>query len=68
VEAIATLEGVWPTDKSTGKPAKTDDANSIDKFRAKLKKRTAKMPGGAFVEYAADSGTWTFKVDHFVRI
>ena len=63
--ALVTLEGVYPVDKATGKAAPTSDPNKISKFAVKLKKKTAKMPGGKFVEYDAPIGAWTFSVQHF---
>ncbi|KAI1741739.1 nuclear protein 96-domain-containing protein [Xylaria scruposa] len=55
VPALISLENAWPRASRTGKPT------SINKHVERLKK----IPDTTFVDYNADTGEWSFSVEHF---
>lgn len=63
VPARVSLEGCWPLDRATREPLKDESLPRVKQHRHKLqtKKDTE------FVAYDAESGTWTFIVQHFSR-
>ncbi|KAH8926737.1 Nucleoporin2-domain-containing protein [Atractiella rhizophila] len=63
VPAVVRLEQCWPHDKATRDPVKDPDDTRVIKHIKRLKK----MPDTKFVDYAAETGTWTFQVQHFSR-
>lgn len=63
VPAKITLENCWPKDKGTGELIKDRSHPRMDAHIRRLKK----VPETEFVEFDADAGVWTFKVQHFSK-
>ena len=63
-EAEVSLHRVWPVDKNTNRPI-TDPVKLKNlRFDKKIEKQTMQMDA-EFIDYAYETGTWTFKVKHF---
>ncbi|VDN95880.1 unnamed protein product [Rodentolepis nana] len=65
-KAEVTLDGVWPTDKSTREFIKSPQRIASMKFDERLEKYTQKMDA-TFIEYRPDTGSWVFEVKHFSK-
>nr|CDS27270.2 nuclear pore complex protein Nup98 Nup96 [Hymenolepis microstoma] len=65
-KAEVTLDGVWPTDKSTREFIKSPQRIATMKFDERLEKYTQKMDA-TFIEYRPDTGSWVFEVKHFSK-
>ncbi|PLW05768.1 hypothetical protein PCANC_27105, partial [Puccinia coronata f. sp. avenae] len=61
VPAVITLENCWTPDKATRMPIKDPNHPRVKLFT----KRLMKHEGMEFIEYDAESGKWTFSVEHF---
>ncbi|KAJ1985149.1 hypothetical protein H4R34_000226 [Dimargaris verticillata] len=61
VPAIITLEGCWPIDKETREPIIDRDHPRVARHMRKLRK----VPETSFIDFVPETGTWTFKVEHF---
>ncbi|KAF9429397.1 hypothetical protein BGZ76_001356, partial [Entomortierella beljakovae] len=64
VPALISLENCWPLDKSTREPIKVDKSSPQYAQHLKRLKRQAET---TFVEFNADDGAWTFRVEHFSK-
>ncbi|KAG0232948.1 hypothetical protein BGX31_004990 [Mortierella sp. GBA43] len=62
VPAIVSLEGCWPTDKSTREPVRFDRSSPQYAQHVKRLKRQTET---TFIDFNTDNGTWTFRVEHF---
>ncbi|KAI8605514.1 nuclear protein 96-domain-containing protein [Dissophora ornata] len=62
VPAIISLEGCWPKDRATGETVKFD--KSSPQYTQHLK-RLKRQPETTFMDFNAENGTWTFRVEHF---
>ena len=62
--AVISLMGVWPIDKTTRKPIYDPDKILASRYYEKVEKCTEKL-GAHFLDYDIQSGIWTFRVDHF---
>ncbi|KAL5961216.1 Nuclear pore complex protein Nup98-Nup96 [Taenia solium] len=65
-KAEITLDGVWPTDKSTREFIKSPERLAAIRFDERLEKATHKMDA-SFIEYRPDTGSWVFEVKHFSK-
>nr|CDS17585.1 nuclear pore complex protein Nup98 Nup96 [Echinococcus granulosus] len=65
-KAEITLDGVWPTDKSTREFIKSPERLATIRFGERLEKATHKMDA-SFIEYRPDTGSWVFEVKHFSK-
>ncbi|KAL5110459.1 Nuclear pore complex protein Nup98-Nup96 [Taenia crassiceps] len=65
-KAEITLDGVWPTDKSTREFIKSPERLAAIRFDERLEKATQKMDA-SFIEYRPDTGSWVFEVKHFSK-
>ncbi|VDL63635.1 unnamed protein product [Hymenolepis diminuta] len=65
-KAEVTLDGVWPTDKSTREFIKSPQRIATMRFDERLEKYTQKMDA-TFIEYRPDTGSWVFEVKHFSK-
>lgn len=61
VPAAITLENCWTLDKATREPIKDPNHPRVKQF----KKRLMKSEDTQFIEYNAQTGKWTFMVEHF---
>ncbi|KAK3812040.1 MAG: nuclear protein 96-domain-containing protein [Benniella sp.] len=62
VPALVSLEGCWPTDRSTREPVRFD--RSSPQY-AQHVKRLKRQTDTTFMDFNTDNGTWTFRVEHF---
>ncbi|KAF9947368.1 hypothetical protein BGZ65_008864, partial [Modicella reniformis] len=62
VPAIVSLEGCWPTDRTTREPVRFD--RSSPQY-AQHVKRLKRQTDTTFMDFDTDHGTWTFRVEHF---
>ncbi|KAM7537618.1 hypothetical protein Aperf_G00000065908 [Anoplocephala perfoliata] len=65
-KAEVTLDGIWPTDKTTREFIKSPQRIAGMKFDERLEKYTQKMDA-TFIEYRPDTGSWVFEVKHFSK-
>lgn len=63
VPAVVVLERCWPTDKATRGPIKDPAHPRMKQHVTKLKK----IPETKFIDFVAEEGRWTFRVEHFSR-
>lgn len=63
VPAAISLKNCWPLDKSTRNPIKDGNNTRVQQHIKKLRKKQETE----FVDYEVETGTWTFKVQHFSR-
>ncbi|KAJ1964552.1 hypothetical protein H4R35_007138, partial [Dimargaris xerosporica] len=61
VPAIIALEGCWPIDKETREPIVDRDHPRVARHIRKLRK----VPETSFIDFVPETGTWTFRVEHF---
>ena len=65
--AEVTLNGVWPTDKTTRLPIKSPERIKNMDWERTVETKTHNLPGGAkFLEYRPDDGAWVFSVSNEV--
>uniref|UniRef100_A0A5K3FMZ1 Nuclear pore complex protein Nup98-Nup96 n=2 Tax=Mesocestoides corti TaxID=53468 RepID=A0A5K3FMZ1_MESCO len=65
-KAEITLDGVWPTDKSTLEFIKSPQRLASIRFDERLEKATQKLDA-SFIEYRPETGSWVFEVKHFSK-
>ena len=63
VPAVVSLEGCWPLDRATREPLRDESLPRVKQHITKLRNKKETT----FVSYDAESGTWTFEVQHFSR-
>lgn len=63
VTAAVSLNNCWPLDKATRNPIKDPNNARVQQHIKKLRKKQETE----FVDYEIETGTWTFKVQHFSR-
>ena len=63
VPAAVSLKNCWPLDKATRNPIKDPNNARVQQHVKKLRKKQETE----FVDYEVETGTWTFKVQHFSR-
>ncbi|XP_078401075.1 nuclear pore complex protein Nup98-Nup96 isoform X1 [Cetorhinus maximus] len=64
--AEVTLDGVWPTDKSTRCLIKSPERLMEMGFEERLESSSRKQ-GARFLEYRSETGSWVFEVTHFSK-
>ncbi|KAM6341324.1 nuclear pore complex protein Nup98-Nup96-like [Podargus strigoides] len=64
--AEVTLDGVWPTDKTSRCLIKSPEHLAKMNYDRKLESACLKQ-GTQFMEYRPETGSWVFKVPHFSR-
>ncbi|XP_032811518.1 nuclear pore complex protein Nup98-Nup96-like [Petromyzon marinus] len=62
--AEVTLDGVWPTDKTSRTPIRSPERLQRMEYGARLEKAALRQ-GARFLEYRPESGSWVFEVNHF---
>ena len=65
-DAVISLMGIWPIDKTTRKPIIDPDKILASRYYEKVEKCTEKL-GANFIDYDIQRGIWTFRVDHFSK-
>ncbi|XP_028907504.1 nuclear pore complex protein Nup98-Nup96 isoform X1 [Ornithorhynchus anatinus] len=64
--AEVTLDGVWPTDKTSRCLIKSPDRLADINYEGRLESVSRKQ-GAQFKEYRPETGSWVFKVSHFSK-
>ncbi|XP_072432741.1 nuclear pore complex protein Nup98-Nup96 [Chiloscyllium punctatum] len=64
--AEVTLDGVWPTDKTTRCLIKSPERLMEMGFEERLESSSRKQ-GARFLEYRSETGSWVFEVTHFSK-
>ncbi|XP_030328960.1 nuclear pore complex protein Nup98-Nup96 [Strigops habroptila] len=64
--AEVTLDGVWPTDKTSRCPIKSPERLAEMNYEGRLEAVSRKQ-GARFKEYRPETGSWVFKVAHFSK-
>ncbi|XP_010178236.1 PREDICTED: LOW QUALITY PROTEIN: nuclear pore complex protein Nup98-Nup96-like, partial [Mesitornis unicolor] len=64
--AEVTLDGVWPTDKTSRCLIKSPDRLAEMNYEGRLESVSRKQ-GAQFKEYRPETGSWVFKVAHFSK-
>ncbi|NXD87632.1 NUP98 protein, partial [Halcyon senegalensis] len=64
--AEVTLDGVWPTDKTTRCLIKSPERLAEMNYEGRLESVSRKQ-GAQFKEYRPETGSWVFKVAHFSK-
>ncbi|KAK2491928.1 hypothetical protein MC885_008156, partial [Smutsia gigantea] len=64
--AEVTLDGVWPTDKTSRCLIKSPDRLADINYEGRLEAVSRKQ-GAQFKEYRPETGSWVFKVSHFSK-
>ncbi|XP_065601801.1 nuclear pore complex protein Nup98-Nup96 isoform X2 [Cyrtonyx montezumae] len=64
--AEVTLDGVWPTDKTTRSLIKSPKRLAEMNYEGRLESVSRKQ-GARFMEYRPETGSWVFKVAHFSK-
>ncbi|XP_051881963.1 nuclear pore complex protein Nup98-Nup96 isoform X2 [Pristis pectinata] len=64
--AEVTLDGIWPTDKSTRCLIKSPERLMEMGFEERLENSSRKQ-GARFLEYRCETGSWVFEVMHFSK-
>ncbi|KAJ7320252.1 hypothetical protein JRQ81_019763 [Phrynocephalus forsythii] len=64
--AEVTLDGVWPTDKTTRCLIKSPERLAEMNYEGRLEAVSRKQ-GAQFKEYRPETGSWVFKVSHFSK-
>ncbi|NWX05403.1 NUP98 protein, partial [Caloenas nicobarica] len=64
--AEVTLDGVWPTDKTSRCLIKSPDRLAEMNYEGRLESVSRKQ-GARFKEYRPETGSWVFKVAHFSK-
>lgn len=64
--ARVTMENVWPRDKSTQEPVYDPKEIAKTNFKDRLCS-LSKQQNTTFLDYCAETGTWSFTVDHFSK-
>ncbi|XP_067889099.1 nuclear pore complex protein Nup98-Nup96 isoform X2 [Heterodontus francisci] len=64
--AEVTLDGVWPTDKTTRCLIKSPERLMEMGFEERLESSSRKQ-GARFLEYRCETGSWVFEVTHFSK-
>ncbi|XP_062910842.1 nuclear pore complex protein Nup98-Nup96 isoform X1 [Mobula hypostoma] len=64
--AEVTLDGIWPTDKTTRCLIKSPERLMEMGFEERLENSSRKQ-GARFLEYRCETGSWVFEVDHFSK-
>ncbi|XP_064022258.1 nuclear pore complex protein Nup98-Nup96-like [Pogoniulus pusillus] len=64
--AEVTLDGVWPTDKTSRCLIKSPERLEQIKYAGRLES-SCRRQGAEFVEYRPETGSWVFKVPHFSK-
>ncbi|XP_069748351.1 nuclear pore complex protein Nup98-Nup96 isoform X2 [Narcine bancroftii] len=64
--AEVTLDGIWPTDKSTRCLIKSPERLMEMRFEERLENSSRKQ-GARFLEYRCETGSWVFEVMHFSK-
>lgn len=64
--AEVTLDGVWPTDKTTRNPIKSPERLLEMGYEERLENASRKQ-GARFLEYRSETGSWVFEVAHFSK-
>ncbi|XP_055493395.1 nuclear pore complex protein Nup98-Nup96 isoform X1 [Leucoraja erinacea] len=64
--AEVTLDGIWPTDKSTRCLIKSPERLMEMGFEERLENSSRKQ-GARFLEYRSETGSWVFEVMHFSK-
>ncbi|XP_053779668.1 nuclear pore complex protein Nup98-Nup96 isoform X3 [Desmodus rotundus] len=65
-KAEVTLDGVWPTDKTSRCLIKSPDRLADINYEGRLEAVSRKQ-GAQFKEYRPETGSWVFKVSHFSK-
>ncbi|KAM9220481.1 nuclear pore complex protein Nup98-Nup96 isoform 1-T1 [Dugong dugon] len=65
-KAEVTLDGVWPTDKTSRCLIKSPDRLADINYEGRLEEVSRKQ-GARFKEYRPETGSWVFKVSHFSK-
>nr|XP_045000918.1 nuclear pore complex protein Nup98-Nup96 isoform X2 [Jaculus jaculus] len=65
-KAEVTLDGVWPTDKTSRCLIKSPDRLADINYEGRLEAVSRKQ-GAHFKEYRPETGSWVFKVSHFSK-
>uniref|UniRef100_A0A8C8XM62 Nuclear pore complex protein Nup98-Nup96 n=1 Tax=Panthera leo TaxID=9689 RepID=A0A8C8XM62_PANLE len=65
-KAEVTLDGVWPTDKTSRCLIKSPDRLADMNYEGRLEAVSRKQ-GAQFKEYRPETGSWVFKVSHFSK-
>nr|XP_036882092.1 nuclear pore complex protein Nup98-Nup96 isoform X5 [Manis javanica] len=65
-KAEVTLDGVWPTDKTSRCLIKSPDRLADINYEGRLEAASRKQ-GAQFKEYRPETGSWVFKVSHFSK-
>ncbi|XP_075402303.1 nuclear pore complex protein Nup98-Nup96 isoform X4 [Tenrec ecaudatus] len=65
-KAEVTLDGVWPTDKTSRCLIKSPDRLADINYEGRLEAVSRKQ-GARFKEYRPETGSWVFKVSHFSK-
>ncbi|XP_036924562.1 nuclear pore complex protein Nup98-Nup96 isoform X5 [Sturnira hondurensis] len=65
-KAEVTLDGVWPTDKTSRCLIKSPDRLADINYEGRLEAVSRKQ-GAQFKEYRPETGSWVFKVAHFSK-
>ncbi|XP_070799158.1 nuclear pore complex protein Nup98-Nup96 isoform X2 [Pituophis catenifer annectens] len=64
--AEVTLDGVWPTDKTSRSVIKSPERLTEMNYEGRLEAASRKQ-GAQFKEYRPETGSWVFKVAHFSK-
>uniref|UniRef100_A0A8C6U9S7 Nuclear pore complex protein Nup98-Nup96 n=1 Tax=Neogobius melanostomus TaxID=47308 RepID=A0A8C6U9S7_9GOBI len=64
--AEVTLDGVWPTDKTTRLQVLSPERLSTMNYEGRLEK-ASRQQGARFLEYRPETGSWVFEVSHFSK-
>ncbi|XP_043928758.1 nuclear pore complex protein Nup98-Nup96 [Protopterus annectens] len=64
--AQVTLDGVWPTDKTSRELIKSPERLLEMKYEERLECASRKQ-GARFLEYRPETGSWVFEVSHFSK-
>ncbi|XP_034033490.1 nuclear pore complex protein Nup98-Nup96 isoform X2 [Thalassophryne amazonica] len=65
-QAEVTLDGVWPTDKTTCTQIRSPERLAEINYEGRLEKASRKQ-GARFLEYRPETGSWVFEVSHFSK-